>query len=149
MSGEHEVSEADLDAVISAAFGRGSAPVSEEESAVEQAVAEAFGRQEPWSDGALIRAAFVEAGFSEEQAGRGLAMLESGRYAGFEDAATSLMMFAGTGGGRPAAGVTAERIRESGQRLRGKLELSESSLDAWCDEAFGPVKGAPGSVTGQ
>lgn len=62
------------------------------EAEVNRAVANAFGR------GALTATldatqAFREAGFSDGLAARGKQMLESGKYLGFVDAATSLAAF--------------------------------------------------------
>lgn len=59
---------------------------------ISRAVAEAFGRA-PAQPTVDATQAFREAGFSEDLAERGTRMLESGKYLGFTDAATSLAAF--------------------------------------------------------
>ncbi|MEE3128460.1 MAG: hypothetical protein VX494_14730 [Actinomycetota bacterium] len=97
---------------------------------------------------ALELAAFREAGFSAEQAQRGVQMLASGHYFGFADAATSLATFEHT----PM--VSASGIREAGERLEvTQKAVQESSpksaeesalqeIDWAVSQAFGrPVQG--------
>ncbi len=95
---------------------------------IDRAVARAFGRHDEAADPRMVTA-FREAGFSEEQARRGAALMESGRYFGFEDVAITL---SGGLGGRYdhgnrliAPNVTPARIAEVARKLGGRTVLNE------------------------
>lgn len=85
---------------------------------IDRAVGAAFGHTDP-SHEALFR----EAGFTEEKARLGARLMESGRYLGFEDVATSMLSpgFSSLGpDNRPVVrGVTPERIAEVAKRAPG------------------------------
>lgn len=103
-----EVSEADMDAALNALFGR-AAPAGLRGDRL---------------------AAFREAGFDEDLAEHGARLLESGRFFGFEDVATTLSLSPSTWAGRQM--VTPERIRAAAQRLseRGDgVTLAEALKD--------------------
>lgn len=93
------------------------------EADVDRAVAEAFGREVPGTgdDLRVVVQAFQEAGFPEDLAERGAAMLESGHYFGFEDVATSLWTW------HHAPLVEAKRVQDAGDRLR---RIQESRGDS-------------------
>lgn len=87
---------------------------------IEEAVGAVFGRRPSLAERAEL-AAFREAGFTVEQAVRGVQMLASGHYFGFADAATSLSAFHHT----PL--VSSQGIREAGERLEAhEKALSEA-----------------------
>ncbi len=71
-------------------------------------------------------ALFDEAGFDDEQARRGAAMMASGRYFGFADVATSLAM----DGGRTVSPVQEARIAEVAHRLEGGASSSDAGRGA-------------------
>lgn len=106
-----EVSEADIDAAVGALFGRSRSPVSR----------------------AAALEAFRVAGFGADVAERGADMMESGRFFGFEDVASTLSLSPSTWAGRQM--VTPERIREAGKRLEAQqTALQEASTAKSADE---------------
>ena len=99
--GPREVSEAEIESAVGSVFGRGL-------SVGEQAEL----------------AAFREAGFTAEQAERGVQMLASGTYFGFADAATSLAAF------HHPPRVSSRGIQEAGERLEAQQKaLREASTE--------------------
>jgi hypothetical protein len=92
---EHQVSEAEIDEAVGRAFRRSP-----------------FGR---------VQASSVElfrrAGFCDEDAQKGGRLLESGRYMGFADVATSMGVFNAYEFSRRNPGVTPERIAEVARAL--------------------------------
>lgn len=90
----HEVSEAEVDRAVGDVFGRSGA-----------------------ADVAMVQH-FREAGFSEELARQGAVLMESGRYFGFADVASSLAIGSGLSG-RVAPLVTEARIQEVAAKLEG------------------------------
>jgi hypothetical protein len=98
-----EVSEAEFDRVLARTFGR-SGPASDPDPA----------------NVALFR----EAGFDDADARRGAKMMESGRYLGFEDAATSMLVFRFSAGRISSPAVSEARIAEVAKKAAG-LDVSE------------------------
>jgi hypothetical protein len=82
--------------------------------------------------------AFQDAGFCEDDAQRGVRMLESGRYIDFADAALSLGVFESSGRSPHA---TSERIAEVARRLSGRSTAAEESMRQSTAESLRIING--------
>lgn len=121
----------------------------EQDKQISEAVASAFGRAP--ERGHDVLEAFIAAGFTEELAGRGVRMLESGAYLNFVDVANDLRRdgFSLLGAdNRPVAPRVSEAsIAAAARRLEAAAEASEATgvgvkiteadLQAALDNAFG------------
>ncbi|MBS45224.1 MAG: hypothetical protein CMH83_19045 [Nocardioides sp.] len=91
-----------------------------------------------------VRDAFVECGFTLVEADLGVRMLESGRYFGFADAATSLRS-SGIGGAamspimRTAIEAKARQLEEAGHVKTERAQLAEARRGS---KSAGSSKGA-------
>lgn len=96
-----------------------------DEAVLTAACGAVWGRTVPADAGDRLLEAFRRAGFSEARTVEGVKMLATGRYAGFRDAALSMVMF-GRGESR---NVTSERVREAAEILKRPRAVSESSSE--------------------
>jgi len=94
--------------------------VSEEisEAEFDRVIAGTFGRAVPPARGLLD--AFQEAGFDAEEAALGVRLMESGRYLGFEDAATTLAISRHMGQ-RNRANITEAAIQEAAEKYAAQI----------------------------
>lgn len=119
------------------------------EADLDRAVAGAWGRHDDAADPA-VRQAFRDAGFDEVETSRGVAMLESGGFVSFEDAASSL---AGAFDGSRLRRVSEGRIVEAGRRLSEQqtarnrprqsgdsVTVTEADVERAVSETFGTAR---------